>query len=193
MTVAALAAGATLLTACGGGTSAAERGDEEADALFAKQVATDSGLSVTSPNVAEGDELPVRFTCDSTGISPALDLGGIPEGTVELALVVDDPDAEAGTFVHWIVAGLAPQDVRLAEDALPEGATQARNSAGRTAYSPACPPEGDPAHTYRITVYALDEAIGEDIENDDPSDALDTIAQHATARATLTATYARPA
>lgn len=191
--MAALVAGAALLSACRGGTSAADRGDEQADALFAKAVATDSGLAITSPNVGEGEALPVRFTCDSTGISPALDLASVPEGTVELALVVDDPAAEGGTFVHWIVAGLAPQDGRLAEDALPDGATQARNSAGRAAYSPACPPEGGPAHTYRFTVYALDEAIGEDLENDDASDALDRIAEHATARATLSVTYARSA
>lgn len=186
------AVAAALLAACGGSSGSVDRGAEEADALFAKQL-PDGGMTLTSVNFTDGQELPARFTCDSSGISPALEIAGIPDGAKSLALVMDDPGAEGGTYVHWIVAGLPPQDTRFVEQAVPDGADQARNSAGRAAYGPACPPEGGPAHTYRISAYALDADVGGDIRNDPASDALETITEHATARVTLQVTYERSA
>lgn len=178
-----------VLSACGGG-STADRGDEEADALFAKAL-SGGQLAITSPNFDEGAELPARFTCDATNISPALSFSGVPQGTAELAIVVDDPGAADGTFTHWIIAGLPPTTIGLAEDQVPDEAVEGRNSEGRSAYSGPCPPEGDGPHTYRFSVYALDAPTGDDVDGLDAGDALDAIADRATARATLTATYAR--
>jgi Raf kinase inhibitor-like YbhB/YbcL family protein len=184
-------AAALLLAACGATTSA-DRGDEEADALAAKDIpAGADGFAVSSVNFEDGAPLPARFTCDATDISPALTIDGVPDGTAELAIVVDDPDAADGTYVHWIVGGLAPTTGALAEDLVPEDAVQARNSDGGSSYRGPCPPEGDPAHTYRFTVYALDAEVADDIENADASDALELITEHATAKAVLTATYQR--
>ena len=76
------------------------------------------------------------------------------DGTAELAVVVDDPDATGGTYVHWIVTGLAPTTVAIDAGKLPDGAHQATNSAGKTAYAPPLPAQGE--HRYRFTVYAVE-------------------------------------
>jgi Raf kinase inhibitor-like YbhB/YbcL family protein len=185
------AAVALLLAACGGSGNA-DRGEDEADALAAKDIPSGAdGFTLSSVNFEDGAELPARFTCDATDISPALTIEGVPDGTVQLAIVVDDPDAADGTYVHWIVGALPTDTTGLAEDLVPEDAEQARNSAGGSSYRGPCPPEGEAAHTYRFTVYALDAEVDDDFENADASDALETLAERATAKATLTATYQR--
>jgi Raf kinase inhibitor-like YbhB/YbcL family protein len=185
---------AAILTvaSCGGGALNADRGDEEADALAALDLDDAGGaFTVSSPNFGDGDPLPARFTCDSTGISPALRIEGVPSGAVELAVVMDDPDADP-TYVHWVVAGLAPDVAALPEFHIPEDAYVARNSAGRTNFDAPCPPKGDGAHTYRISVYALDEVtVEKDFAAANASDALELLTERASARATLTATYQR--
>ncbi len=191
LVVTAIVGAALALAACGGTTPRADRGSKSADALAAKDLPASAGFALSSASFTNGSELPARFSCDSTSISPALAMAGVPSGTTELAIVVDDPDATDGTYVHWIVAGLSPETTRLVEDNVPAGATQARNSAGGTSYGAVCPPKGEPAHNYRFAVYALDAKIGADIKNKDASDALGTIAEHATARATMRATYVR--
>ena len=103
---------------------------------------------------AAGGAIPRRFTCVGENVSPPLDWLGVPAGTVEVAVVVDDPDAPRGTYVHWVAVGIDPAHTELAEGALPPGARQGRNSAGKAAYSGPCPP-GGPPHHYRFTVYAL--------------------------------------
>lgn len=178
------------LAACGGSSGSADRGDKAADALFALEL-DDGGLSLTSPNFEDGEALPSRFSCDSTSISPALTIAGVPEGTVELAIVMDDPEAVPRTYVHWIVAKLPPDTTSLAEDFVPEGAEAARNSAGGARYDAVCPPRDRAGATYRISLYALDEATDDDFEGALATDALEEIAERATARTTLTATYSR--
>jgi Raf kinase inhibitor-like YbhB/YbcL family protein len=78
----------------------------------------------------------------------------VPTGTVEVALVVDDPDAPGGTYVHWVVVGLDPASTTLAEATVATGVRQIRNSAAKAAYTGPCPP-GGPTHHYRFTIYAL--------------------------------------
>jgi len=185
-TVAAMA----LLAACGGTSVNADRGAKAADALAALEPAP-SSLRLASPVLTDGAALPLRFTCDSTGTSPALAISGVPDGAEELAIVMDDPDATGGTYVHWIVFDLAPADATIAESYLPPDAHLARNSAGRADYAAPCPPEGDAPHPYRISVYALGEATPDSLRNAIATDALEAIAERATARATLTATYQR--
>ena len=74
------------------------------------------------------------------------------------ALVVDDPDAPAETFVHWVVLDIPPATRSIAAGSVPAGATQAMNSAGSAAYAGPCPPSG--THHYRFTVYALSAPTG---------------------------------
>ena len=115
-------------------------------------------LRVTSPAFADGATVPTRFTCAGQEVSPPLAWSGTPPGTDELAVVVDDPDAPGGTFVHWVLYRLDPDLTALAEGKLPAGAAQAANSAGSSGYKGPCPPPG-PAHHYRFTVYALGQPL----------------------------------
>ena len=146
-------------------------------------------ISVTSPAFAAGAAIPTRFTCEGENVSPPLAWSGVAAGTAEVALVVDDPDAPRGTFVHWVVVGLDPAKARLAEGAVPPGARQLPNSRGSAAYTGPCPP-GGPAHHYRFTVYALQRSP--EVAGDaDPEAAVQAIEAAATARGRLVATFGR--
>jgi Raf kinase inhibitor-like YbhB/YbcL family protein len=123
-------------------------------------------IEVTSPAFEEGKMIPSKFTCTGDDISPALNFSNIPSGTKSLALIMDDPDAPRGTFVHWVM-----WNVPVA-DALPEnftGGVQGHNGAGKPGYKGPCPPSG--THHYHFKVYALDDtlslntdAVKEDLE-----------------------------
>ena len=146
-------------------------------------------ITVSSPAFAAGATIPKRFTCQGENVSPPLAWSGVAAGTAEVALVVDDPDAPRGTFVHWVVVGLDPTRARLAEGAVPAGARQLPNSAGSAAYTGPCPP-GGPAHHYRFTVYALGRAP--EVAGDaDPEAAVQAIEAAATARGRLVGTFGR--
>lgn len=146
-------------------------------------------IAVSSPAFAAGAAIPQRFTCQAENISPPLGWSGVPAGTMEVALVVDDPDAPRGTYVHWIVVGLDPAGAELAEGTLPAGARQLTNSAGTAAYTGPCPP-GGPPHHYRFTVYALQRTI--DVAGDaSPESAIEAIEAAAAARGRLVATFGR--
>lgn len=94
-----------------------------------------------------------RYTCDGDDISPALSWVGVPDGTIELALVVTDPDADG--FVHWIAAGIDPANISLVEDIAPQSLKEATNGFGDLGWGGPCPPEGGGEHVYEFTLYAL--------------------------------------
>lgn len=160
---------------CGGGA------EPEVDA------AVSSTVAVTSAAFADGAAVPRRFTCDGDDVSPPLAWSGGPGAA--WAIVVDDPDAPGGTFVHWVVLDIPAGTTDVAVDAVPEGSVQVTNSAHHASYTGPCPPKGE--HRYRFTVYALDAPTGL-TGSTSLADALASISDHATARGTLTATYARP-
>jgi Raf kinase inhibitor-like YbhB/YbcL family protein len=115
-------------------------------------------IIVTSSAFRDGQRIPARFSCDGNNVSPPLAWQGVPSEAKAVALVVDDPDAPRGTFVHWVLLDLTPRTSSLAENATPAGATQAKNSAGKAAYFGPCPPSG--THHYRFTVHALSSLTG---------------------------------
>jgi Raf kinase inhibitor-like YbhB/YbcL family protein len=107
--------------------------------------------------------IPPRYTCDGLGISPPLQWEHAPSGTASLALIVDDPDAPAGTWVHWVIYDLPPEPHELTESSsadaeLPSGARHGKNSWGRLGYGGPCPPSG--THRYVFKLYALDTVLG---------------------------------
>ena len=110
-----------------------------------------------------GGDIPVRHTCDGSDVSPALAWSDAPAGTRSFALIMDDPDAPAGTWVHWLLYDLPATAQELAEDVparieLPSGARQGRNDFRRVGYGGPCPPRG-PAHRYFFRLYALDAKL----------------------------------
>ena len=110
-----------------------------------------------------GDGIPTEFTCDGSDVSPALEWHDPPQGTKSFALVMDDPDAPGGTWVHWLLYDLPASQRDLPQGVepvgtLPGGARQGRNDFRRTGYGGPCPPPG-PAHRYRFTLHALDTTL----------------------------------
>lgn len=114
-------------------------------------------LVVESPAFADGEAIPARHTCDGDDLSPPLAWSGVPPEAVELAVLVEDPDAPGGVFVHWVGAGIEPAAPGLAEGEAPPVA--GANDFGSTGYRGPCPPPGDDPHRYVITVFAADRAL----------------------------------
>jgi Raf kinase inhibitor-like YbhB/YbcL family protein len=114
-------------------------------------------MSVTSPAFTDRGEIPVPYTCDGNNISPPLAFSGIPAGANSLALVVDDPDAPVGTWIHWVAWNIPPQTRDIKENSVPKHATQGLNSWKRNSYGGPCPPSG--THRYYFRLYALDTTL----------------------------------
>ncbi|HET7570171.1 MAG TPA: YbhB/YbcL family Raf kinase inhibitor-like protein [Gammaproteobacteria bacterium] len=114
---------------------------------------------LTSPAFSAGGIIPVRYTCDGRGISPPLAWHGVPKGTRSLALIVDDPDAPRGTFVHWVLYNLPASTTHLASGMKAASGTArfGTNSLGDAAYTGMCPPSG--VHHYHFKLYALDAPL----------------------------------
>ncbi len=120
-------------------------------------------LTLTSPDFNMGETIPERFTCDGQNISPAFRWTGIPEGTKELLLVCDDPDAPRGTFHHWAAYSIPPDWSFLRSgfgaETLEPGFRQAINDFGKPGYGGPCPPHGDAPHSYHFRLSALSDHI----------------------------------
>ncbi len=113
----------------------------------------------------EGEFIPSKFSCKGKDVSPKLKIDGISAQTVSLAIIVDDPDAPMGTFVHWVAWNIIPQNE------IPEGIqkekelkrpiemVQGVNGAGSIGYIGPCPPLGHGIHHYHFKIYALDSKL----------------------------------
>lgn len=148
-----------------------------------------ASIIVSSPDFNNDEKLPQRYTCDGAGQVPRLHWTDVPKDTKALAVLVDDPDAPAGPYVHWLVLDL-PAGARSLSGHVPAAAHQARDSAGKTGWTPPCPPSGDQAHHYRFTVYALRKATGLPNGVDDQR-AKNAIDELAIGRGQVVATYKR--
>ena len=127
-------------------------------ATAAAQTHTPRNLQVRSPAFAPDAMVPAEYTCDGADLSPPLTWTAPPAATRSVAIVLDDPDASNGTFMHWLVANLPPTTTSLDADAkLPPGVMIARNDNGSTGYFGPCPPSG--THHYRFHVFALDTKL----------------------------------
>jgi Raf kinase inhibitor-like YbhB/YbcL family protein len=113
---------------------------------------------LTSPAFAPGGAIPTEYTCDGSDISPPLAWSGEPGGTKSLVLVVTDPDAPGGSFLHWAAFDIAPNAAGLAAGygaARPaNGFAEAHNDFGQSGYRGPCPPPG-PAHHYHFRLLAI--------------------------------------
>jgi Raf kinase inhibitor-like YbhB/YbcL family protein len=120
-------------------------------------------LHVTSTAFAQGEPIPVKYTCDGADISPPLKWDSAPEGVKCFALICEDPDAPGGTWIHWLAYGSSPDSRSLPEKmskapALKMNWFQGENDFGKIGYNGPCPPGGN-AHRYFFKVYALDANI----------------------------------
>lgn len=119
-------------------------------------------LEITTTEFEHEGTIPARLTCDGDNVSPALTWTDPPEGTQSFVLIVDDPDAPVGTFVHWVAYNI-PGDARglpegvAADEELPDGTRQGYTDFASTGYGGPCPPGG--THRYYFKLYALDTML----------------------------------
>ena len=114
-------------------------------------------MKITSPEFENSQFIPAKFTCQGKNVNPGLIIEGIPETAKSLALIVDDPDAPSGDFVHWVLYDI-PVTSRIDENTIP--GKQGLNSLGRLGYVSPCPPTG--THRYFFKIYALDKMLNYD-------------------------------
>jgi len=128
-----------------------------------KEVNTMEKISISADAFKEGETIPAEYTCDGKDVSPLLSWKGVPAGTKSIALVMDDPDAPGGTFVHWVIFNI-PADAQKMTEGVPRNATFADGSRqgitdfGKVGYGGPCPPPGKP-HRYYFKIYALDTML----------------------------------
>lgn len=151
-------------------------------------------LEVRSGAFANGTSIPVRYTCDGEDISPPLSWSGVPDSAESLALIMDDPDAPGGTFTHWVVYNISPEESGLVEglpreQQLPGGPRQGNSSFSTAGYGGPCPPRGA-AHHYIFHLYALN--VSPDLPKTSDRPALEAEMQgHIVAEGVLVGTYRR--
>jgi hypothetical protein len=114
-------------------------------------------LKITSPAFVTNGYIPARFTCDGNDVNPPLEIAHVPAEAKSLALIVDDPDAPVGMWVHWVVWNIDPATREIAEDNVPLTAIQGKNDWKRNSYGGPCPPSG--VHRYFFKLYALDTRL----------------------------------
>ena len=147
-----------------------------------------TAFRISSPAFDNDQSIPPRFTADGVDLSPELRIDGVPEGTKSLALIMDDPDAPMGTWVHWVLWNIPPDAALIAEGAEPEGSAGGRNGWGRTGYGGPAPPSG--THRYFFKLYALDAVL--DLPPTADKAALERAMEgHLLGTAQLMGTYAR--
>jgi Raf kinase inhibitor-like YbhB/YbcL family protein len=154
--------------------------------------------SLTSPAFVDTRPIPARHTADGPDVSPEVRWSGLPKGTVEVALIVDDPDAPSGDpWVHWLIYKIPAATLSLPEGvgkepklALPAGALQGKNSFGSVGYRGPAPPDGHGLHHYHFKLYALDAPleIGPGI---DKKTLLEAMSGHVLSHRELVGTYKR--
>jgi Raf kinase inhibitor-like YbhB/YbcL family protein len=114
-------------------------------------------LGISSTAFGHNDKIPGKYTCDSNNINPPLKIDGVPGPSKSLALIVDDPDAPVGTWVHWVVWNISPGTVEIKENSVPEKSVQGVNDFKKHEYGGPCPPWGQ--HRYFFKLYALDTVL----------------------------------
>ncbi len=155
---------------------------------------SESKFKLTSSDLENGKFIDVKFTCQGDNISPMLKWEGFSKKTESFVLIVDDPDAPFGTFVHWVLYNI-PKYVNELESGigrdkiLKNGITQGINDFGKIGYDGPCPPPGRP-HRYFFKLYALDTNL-----NLEPSlskkEVLEKIEGHIIGKAELMGYYQR--
>jgi Raf kinase inhibitor-like YbhB/YbcL family protein len=175
---------ALILAAC----SSSPSGSGDAKKLSDRNLET--AIVVQSTSFAADAPIPQEYSCNGANVSPPLTWSGVPSAAKALAVVVDDPDARNGPFVHWVLFNVDASLSSLDRGTVPTGARQAKNSAGKPAYTGPCPPSGDGPHHYRFTVYARRAPVTL-ADGASSGEALDAILAAATAKGTLVGTFAR--
>lgn len=114
-------------------------------------------MKVQSPVFNHNENIPAKYTCDGENINPPLLISDASENAQSLVLVVDDPDAPAGTFVHWTIWNINPKTTEIPENTVPIGAVEGTTSYNKPGFGGPCPPAG--SHRYFFKLYALNSVL----------------------------------
>ena len=136
--------------------------DPDGDLKAKKGVNRMDTIKIESQAFKNKEPIPAKYTCDGADVSPPLAWTNIPAAAKSIVLIVDDPDAPMGIWVHWVAYDLLPSRDRLEEnipktDTIPGGGKQGRTDFKRVGYNGPCPPSG--THRYFFKVYALDKML----------------------------------
>jgi Raf kinase inhibitor-like YbhB/YbcL family protein len=145
-------------------------------------------MIIESPAFENGQKIPKLYTCDDKNVNPPLVFTEVPKEAVSLVLIVDDPDAPMGTWVHWTVWNISPDLGGVHEQDQFQGAIEGMTDFGRTGYGGPCPPGGE--HRYHFRLSALDTTL--DLEpNTRVEDLRQAMEGHVIDRAEIVGTYRR--
>ena len=114
-------------------------------------------MKISSPAFENNSKIPEKYTCDGENVNPPLKIEGVLKEAKSLVLIVDDPEAHMGTFLHWLVWNIPPETDFIEENSLPKRAVQGKNDFGKENYGGPCPPFG--THRYFFKLYALDKIL----------------------------------
>jgi len=144
-------------------------------------------MKITSSEFENGQMIPSKYTCDGENINPPLVISDVLSEAQSLVLIMDDPDAPMGTWVHWTLFNIDPKTAEIAEAKYPSGAIQGKTS-GANRYGGPCPPSG--IHRYFFKLYALDTKLDLTAEAD-KSQIEQAMQNHIIAQAELMGRYSR--
>jgi hypothetical protein len=114
-------------------------------------------MQITSTAFGQNQAIPSIYTCDGRNISPPLSINGVPTAAKSLVLIVDDPDAPSGDFVHWLAWNISPDTKEIAENSIPSGGIEGTADFEKPGWGGPCPPSG--THRYQFKIYALDNEL----------------------------------
>jgi Raf kinase inhibitor-like YbhB/YbcL family protein len=182
----------TVIAIAGGAVACSDDDGENGPSPSTSATATESAagtLSLESSAFEDGATIPVKYTCDDEDISPPITIGGVPQNTVALALVVKDTQTTGQVgFTHWVVFNIDPSTTDVPEGTVPGNGIEGQTSQGHPGYFGPCPPSGEALYTF--TLYAVDSSL--DIGASVPPDAVEAaMAGHIVDQTQLTGVYAR--
>jgi hypothetical protein len=148
----------------------------------------EKNMIITSPSFQHNDSIPPKYTCDGENVNPLLEIKNVPSGAKSLALIVDDPDAPMGTWVHWTIWNINPDTTQIPEGSVPTGVTEGQTSFGKPGYGGPCPPSG--THRYFFKLYALDMILALSPQAD-KAELLEAMEGHILDKAELIGLYSR--
>lgn len=117
-----------------------------------------TAMKISSTAFNMNATIPTQYTCEGNDINPELNFSDVPTAAKSLVLIVDDPDAPAGNWVHWLLWNISPSTTKIDKNSTPNNAVTGTNDFGKTEYGGPCPPAGS-AHHYHFKLYALDTTL----------------------------------
>lgn len=146
-------------------------------------------MEIISPVFRSGSPIPKQYTCKGQNVNPALNIFNVPAAAQSITLVMHDPDAVSGDFIHWLMWDIPPSTESIPVNDVPVGAVQGLNGSGQKGYTGPCPPKGTGTHRYIFDFYALDTTLDLS-ENSNLDEVIDSQKGHVLAHYSLSGTFA---